>query len=330
LVRRQHHDLVALADHAGGDGAAEAAEVEVGPVDVLDREAQVDQVAIGGDVHRLEQVQQRLALIPGHVRAGLDDVVALERGEWHDAQVAHLEAGGEVAVLALDPLEHLLRPADEVHLVDGHDDVLDAEQGDDEAVAARLLLDAVAGVDQDDGQVAVRRARRHVARVLLVARTVGDDEFAPARREVAIGHVDRDALLALRLEAVHQERQIDLAAGRALALAVAAHRGELILVDQLGVVEEAADERALAVVDVAGGQEAEQLLALLLRQVGGDVGGGDGVGHQKYPSFFFCSIDPDSSWSMARPCRSEVVATSISSMMSGTVAADDSIAPVNG
>ena len=78
----------------------------------------------------------------------------------------------------LDPLEDLLRPADEVHLVDGDDDVPDAEQRDDEAVAPRLLQDAVAGVDQDDRQVAVRRAGRHVARVLLVARAVGDDELA--------------------------------------------------------------------------------------------------------------------------------------------------------
>ena len=51
---------------------------------------------------------------------------------------------------------------------------------------------------------------------------VGDDELAPAGREVAVGDVDRDALLALGLEAVRQQRQVDLAAGRALALAVAA------------------------------------------------------------------------------------------------------------
>jgi hypothetical protein len=68
-----------------------------------------------------------------------------------------------------------------------------------------------AGVDQDDGDVARRRAGRHVARVLLVPGRVGDDELAPRRREVAVGDVDRDALLALGLEAVGQQREVDLA-----------------------------------------------------------------------------------------------------------------------
>src|ERR1700683_5069250 len=43
-------------------------------------------------------------------------------------------------------------------------------------------------------------------------------------------------------------------------LAVAFHGGELVLVDHLGVVQQPADERALAVVDAAAGQEAQKLL----------------------------------------------------------------------
>ena len=54
---------------------------------------------------------------------------------------------------------------------------------------------------------------------------------------------------------------------------VALDRGELILVDHLGFVEQLADERALAVVDAAAGQEAQQLLVLVLLEVGVDVGG---------------------------------------------------------
>ena len=62
---------------------------------------------------------------------------------------------------------------------------------------ARLLDDAVAGVDEDDRQIGGRDAGDHVARVLDVPRAVGDDEVAVRRREVAVGDVDRDALLAL-------------------------------------------------------------------------------------------------------------------------------------
>ena len=38
---------------------------------------------------------------------------------------------------------------------------------------------------------------------------VGDDEAPPRRREVAVGDVDRDALLALGAQAVGQQREVD-------------------------------------------------------------------------------------------------------------------------
>ena len=50
-------------------------------------------------------------------------------------------------------------------------------------------------------------------------------------------------------------------------------RGELIFVDHLRFEEQPADERALAVIDAAAGDEAQQLLALVLREVVVDVGG---------------------------------------------------------
>ena len=194
-------------------------------------------------------------------------------------------------------------------------------------------MHAVAGVDEDDGQLARRGAGGHVARVLLVAGRVGDDELAAVGREVAVRHVDGDALLALGLQAVGQQGEVDLAgAGGADLLAVALHRGELVLVDHLGVVQQPADERALAVVDAAAGEEAQQLLLLVAGEVGVDVflTRGRRLASQKYPSRFFCSIDPVSSWSITRPCRSEFLASSISSMISGSVVALLSIAPVSG
>ena len=74
-----------------------------------------------------------------------------------------------------------------------------------------LHLHAARRVDQDHGEVRGRGAGRHVARVLLVARAVGDDELALVGVEVAVGDVDRDALLALGLQAVHQQRQVHFA-----------------------------------------------------------------------------------------------------------------------
>jgi hypothetical protein len=111
-----------------------------------------------------------------------------------------------------------------------------------------------------------------------VARAVGDDELAFLGR-VAVGDVDRDPLLALGLETVQEQREVDLAAGRPLLLAVARDRGELVLVDQLRVVQEPPDQGALPVVDRAAGEEPQELLVLVPVEVGLDVAQRQGLEH---------------------------------------------------
>src|SRR6185503_20625137 len=98
--------------------------------------------------------------------------------------------------------------------------------------------------------IAARRRADHVARVLLVAGRVGDDELALRGREVAIRDVDRDALLALGLEAVGEECEVDRPAVAGPRL----ERVELVGEDRAAVEKEADDQRALAVVDRAGGE----------------------------------------------------------------------------
>ncbi len=75
-----------------------------------------------------------------------------------------------------DGVEDVLRPVDEVHLVDRQHEVADAERRGDGEMAAGLLEQAGAGVDEDHGEVGGRRAGHHVARVLRVAGVVADDE----------------------------------------------------------------------------------------------------------------------------------------------------------
>jgi hypothetical protein len=90
-----------------------------------------------------------------------------------------------------------------------------------------------------------------------VAGRVGELEAPPWRDERAVGDVDRDPLLALRPEAVGEEREIDV-------LVAAAARDvldvlELVDEDLLRVVEQPADQRRLAVVDGAAGDEPQEL-----------------------------------------------------------------------
>jgi len=93
-----------------------------------------------------------------------------------------------------------------------------------------------------------------------VARRVGDDELALLGREEAVGDVDRDALLALGREAVDEQREIEIVALCAELLRIGVERGELIVEQRLRLVEQAADQRGLAVVDAAAGDEAQQIL----------------------------------------------------------------------
>ena len=105
-------------------------------------------------------------------------------------------------------------------------------------------------------QVGGRRAGDGVAGVLHVAGAVGDDEVARRRREVAVGDVDRDALLALGPQAVGEQGEVDVVVAAALADGLDVL--ELVLEDRLRVVQQPADQRRLAVVDAADGGEAQR------------------------------------------------------------------------
>jgi hypothetical protein len=141
----------------------------------------------------------------------------------------------------------LLIPVDQVHLVDRKHDVADAQQGRQEGVPSRLLEQSVAGVDEHDRQLGGRRAGDHVPGVLRVPGGVGDDEFPLGRGEVAVGDVDRDALLALGAQAVGHQGEIGVIVPALLRGLL--DGGQLVLHDGLGVVEQSTDERRLAVVD---------------------------------------------------------------------------------
>jgi hypothetical protein len=104
-----------------------------------------------------------------------------------------------------------------------------------------------------------------------VTRGVGNDELALGRGEITVGHIDSDALLALGLETVDQQCQVDIVARGTGLFRIAGDGFQVIFVDHLGVVQQAPDQGALAVIDVATGEKAQQFLAFVLGEVGEDV-----------------------------------------------------------
>ena len=134
-------------------------------------------------------------------------------------------------------------------------------------MATGLHLHAVAGIDEQHGDIGRRRTGSHVARVLLMAGGIGNDVFAAVGGEEAVSHIDGDALFALGLQAVYQQRQIHDFAGGAVLDAVTRDGGELVFEDHLRVVQQAADQRRLAVIHAAAGDEAQHVLVFMLVQV---------------------------------------------------------------
>ena len=331
------HDAhpVARTDAAADDLAGEAAEVEVRPVHPLHRHAQRADVQVVGDLDRFEVPDaawaRRTRACAGSASVMLSPRSA-EIGMADD--VVEPDVGGEAPVVGLDGVEHLLGVVDEVHLVDRQHHVADAEQRHEEAVPPGLGEHPLAGVDQDHREVRGGRAGDHVAGVLLVAGGVGDDELALLGGEEAVGDVDGDALLALGGEPVDQQGEVEVAALGPEPLRVGLERRQLVLEDQLGLVEQPADQRALAVVDAAAGDEAQQRSCARgapgrprCRRRGGRC---DTWDIRSSPPASSSPSMPLESWSITRPWRSEVVASSISWMIAVSVSAVLSTAPVSG
>ena len=103
---------------------------------------------------------------------------------------------------------------------------------------ACLRQHPLARIDQHHRKIRGGGAGDHVAGVLLVSRGVGDDELALLGGEKTVCHIDGDALLALRGKPIHQQREIDVLALRADPLGIRLERGELVLEDHFGVVQQ--------------------------------------------------------------------------------------------
>ena len=282
-VRGADQHGVAGAHEAGGYRAREAAELGVGAVHPLDRHAKGRALAVGGDVGRFEGLEQRRPVVPIHGGGRLGDVVAGQSRYGNAGDAGHIEPLRKVAVGLDDPVVDVFGPVHEVHLVDGQDHMAHSQQGQDGGVPAGLRQHPLAGVDEHHREIGGGCAGDHVPCVLLMSRGVGNDERALAGGEHAIGDVDGDALLAFRLKAVHQQGQVEVVALGAVPLAVGLHLRELVLEDQPGFVEQAADQRRLAVVHAAAGDEAQDVAVFAGVLIGAELAAlrGRVRGHQK-------------------------------------------------
>src|SRR5690606_34187711 len=111
-------------------------------------------------------------------------------------------------------------------------------------------------------------AGHHMPGVLDVAWGVGEDELPLGGGEVAVGDVDGYPLLPLGPQAVGEQRQVEVIGSPPARRLF--DRLQLVLEDLLRVVQQAPDQRRLAVVHRAGRGEPDELHVLEVRHGGHD------------------------------------------------------------
>ena len=144
LKSRRSPDL----ERARLDAARQNAAV-VEAIDILDWEPQRLVRGRLGQLKCVQRFQHGRPLPPRHVRAARGDVVAVPGRDRNEALGAPARRICRKArYSALDLLEPRLVVAFQVHFVHQHGDLADAQQIQQVAVAARVLLHAFVGVNQ--------------------------------------------------------------------------------------------------------------------------------------------------------------------------------------
>ena len=155
--------------------------------------------------------------------------------------------------LVADVLIALLAEIDAIHLVDDDRDLADAEQMQQIAVPAGLVAHAFGGVDDQHRGIGLRGAGDHVAQEFRVARRIDQHDLARIGAEADLRGVDGDALVALGLQRVEQERPFERhAAPRADRL----QHLQLAVGQAAGLVQQPPDQRRFAVIDMADDDDA--------------------------------------------------------------------------
>ncbi|OIQ70380.1 hypothetical protein GALL_480090 [mine drainage metagenome] len=140
-----------------------------------------------------------------------------------------------------------------VHLVDDNRDLFDAEKMQQIAVAPGLVAHAFQRVDDQERAVRLRGAGDHVAQEFGVSRRVDQHHVARLGAETDLRGVDGDALVALGLQRVEQERPFEW---HAPPRADGFEHFEFAFRQAACLMQETSDQCRLAVIDMTDDDDA--------------------------------------------------------------------------
>jgi hypothetical protein len=191
--------------------------------------------------------------------------------------VQHAEAARQKGEVGRNSGEDVLGVVHQVDLVNYQHDMWHAKQRGHCQVAARLFDHALACVDEQHNHVRGGGAGHRVPGVLHMPRAIGEDELPCRSGEVAIRHIDGDALLALGTQAIGEQSKIS-----SIETPAPAHLLDMIKsVSQhrIGVEQQPTDQRGFPIVNRARRGKPQQRTAT--RQIGSGGEHRGPLGHQK-------------------------------------------------
>ena len=157
--------------------------------------------------------KHRRAVKPIHIFASFNDVVAFQRGHRQEINVINFEFSSERRVIIFNFFKNFFRIINQVHFINANNEMFNSEQAGDEGVAFGLRHNAVPRVNKNHGEVAARRAGRHISCVLFVPRRIGDNKISFVSRKISVSDVDSNPLLALGFQSVGEERGVKVVIG---------------------------------------------------------------------------------------------------------------------
>jgi hypothetical protein len=93
---------------------------------------------------------------------------------------------------------------------------------------------------------------------LFVTRAIGNNEVAMRTVKVAVGYINRNTLLAFRVQTISQQGEVQYITIFVLKTTLAPQRINLIVGKHARVVKQAAQQGALAVIDASTGDETQK------------------------------------------------------------------------
>ncbi len=200
----------------------------------------------------LQVIQQGRAFVPVDGAIAGRYVFAIE-GRYRDESYL-LSFEGRIVQQLLEVFHDLVEARFavfyQVHLVHAYGQVRDTQQVGDEKVTVSLLHDAFARIDEDERYLRIGSAGDHVAGIFNMAGRIGDNVFTGRGGEVDMRHIDGDALLTLGYEAVGEQREV--CEIKPFAFTGGVQRFHFILRDGMGIIQQAANQCAFAVIYTTG------------------------------------------------------------------------------